>query len=197
VSGRAQRPAVDDGPLADLPDEALIERLAGATDQLALAELYERYQAVMYGLAMRITSDQALAQDAVQEAFVGIWRNAARYAAGRASVRTWVLSITHHRAIDILRRRRPTVDLPADEAGRSQLSVPDVWPEVSRALDREQVRAAIEGLPPAQREAIELAYFGGLTQAEIAQRTGAPLGTVKSRIRLGLLGLRQALEAER
>jgi RNA polymerase sigma-70 factor (ECF subfamily) len=194
VSGHAERTAADGISLAELSDEALIARLAAATDHLALAALYERYQAVMYGLAMRITRDEALAQDAVQEAFVGIWRNAARYAPERASLRTWVLSITHHRAIDILRRRRPTVELPAVEADVEQLSMPDVWPEVSRTLDREQVRAALNELPSAQREAIELAYFGGLTQVEIAQRTATPLGTVKSRVRLGLQQLRVLLE---
>jgi RNA polymerase sigma-70 factor (ECF subfamily) len=197
VSGRVGREAVDGGSLAGLSDEMLIERLARATDQLALAELYERYQAVMYGLAVRITRDEALAQDAVQEAFVGVWRNAARYAAGRASLRTWLLSITHHRAIDLLRRRRPTVELPAAETNVAALSVPDVWPEVSRTLDRAHVRAALAMLPAAQREAIELAYFSGLTQVEIAQQTGAPLGTVKSRVRLGLQQLRALLEAER
>ena len=148
----------------------------------------------MYGLAMRITRDPALAQDAVQEAFVGIWRYAARYTAGRSSVRTWMLSITHHRAIDIVRRRRPANPLPEIETADPALTAPDVWPEVARTLDRAAVSAAIAELPEAQREAIQLAYFVGLTQVEIADRTGAPLGTVKSRVRLGLLALRRALE---
>ena len=148
----------------------------------------------MYGLAMRITNDAALAQDAVQEAFLGVWRYAARYTAGRSSVRTWMLSITHHRAIDIIRRRRPANPLPETETADRALTAPDVWPEVARTLDRAAVSAAISGLPQAQREAIQLAYFDGLTQVEIADRTGAPLGTVKSRVRLGLLAMRRALE---
>ncbi|HUR15675.1 MAG TPA: sigma-70 family RNA polymerase sigma factor [Candidatus Limnocylindrales bacterium] len=175
-------------------DEELIERLAATADEVALSELYDRYQAPMYGLAMRITRDAALAQDAVQEAFVGVWRNADRYAAGRASVRTWILSITHHRAIDVLRRRRPTTTLPDTETVDEALRSPDVWPEVVRALDGDAVRTAIDGLPQIQRQAIEMAYFEGLTQVEIAERTGAPLGTVKSRVRLGLQTMRRSLE---
>jgi RNA polymerase sigma-70 factor (ECF subfamily) len=189
LSNATGRPA----RLSELSDEALMDRVAGA-DQEALSELYDRYQAVMYGLATRITTDVALAQDAVQEAFLGAWRNAGAYAAGRASVRTWLLSITHHRAIDLLRRRRATTTLPdAEQAAGERFSVPDVWPEVARALDAEAVRGAIARLSREQREAIEMAYFGGLTQAEIADRTGAPLGTVKSRVRLGLLQLRRQL----
>ena len=189
--------AVADGAsMESATDEALLESLASDADQAALSELYDRYQAVMYGLAMRITNDAALAQDAVQEAFVGVWRNAARYTAGRASVRTWMLSITHHRAIDVVRRRRPTTSLPETDAMATDeaLTVPDVWPEVARAFDGDAVRGAIAQIPPIQREAIELAYFEGLTQVEIAERTGAPLGTVKSRVRLGLQQMRRHLE---
>lgn len=177
-------------------DEALFERLAAGPDERALSDLYDRYQAHMYGLALRITRDPALAQDAVQEAFVGVWRNAARYAAGRSTVRTWMLSIAHHRAIDIVRRRRPTTTLPEIETADRALTSPDVWPEVAQALDRDSVTSAMAGLPDAQREAIQLAYFDGLTQVEIAERTDTPLGTVKSRVRLGLLAMRRVLEGE-
>ncbi len=149
----------------------------------------------MYGMATRITGDPALAQDVVQDAFLGIWRNAARYASARASARTWILSITHHRAVDAVRRRRPTVEMPEPDAPAtpSQLVMPGIWPEVSQRIDADSVRAALRALPPVQREAITLAYFSGLTQQEIAQRTDAPLGTVKSRVRLGLLQLRRLL----
>jgi RNA polymerase sigma-70 factor (ECF subfamily) len=189
--------AADSAALAAVSDEELLERLAVTADEAALSELYDRYQASMYGLAMRITNDAGMAQDAMQEAFVGIWRNASRYAAGRASVRTWMLSITHHRAVDLLRRRRQTSPLPETEGAGTvgeAFRAPDVWPEVSRAIDADAVREAMAGLPDAQRETIELAYFGGLTQNEIAARTQAPLGTIKSRTRLGLLALRRALE---
>jgi RNA polymerase sigma-70 factor (ECF subfamily) len=149
----------------------------------------------MYGLATRITNDTALAQDVVQDAFVGIWRNAARFSASRASARTWILSITHHRAIDALRRRRPAVELPdPDMPPPPALVMPDIWGEVEGRLDAEQIRAAMSALSPVQREAIELAYFAGLTQQEIADRTNSPLGTVKSRVRLGLLALRAEIE---
>jgi RNA polymerase sigma-70 factor, ECF subfamily len=194
VSGRAIRVAADSATTAVVTDEELVGRLAAGPDEAALSELYDRYQAAMYGLAMRITNDPALAQDAVQEAFVGVWRNAARYAEGRATVRTWVLSITHHRSIDILRRRRPVSPLPEVEEINEALTAPDVWPEVARAADARAVRAAMSTLPEAQRQAIELAYFGGLTQTEIAERSGVPLGTVKSRVRLGLGAMRRALE---
>jgi RNA polymerase sigma-70 factor (ECF subfamily) len=195
VSGLATSLTADNAA-GVITDEALLVSLADGADQAALSELYDRYQAVMYGLAMRITNDAALAQDAVQEAFVGVWRNASRYTPGRASVRTWILSITHHRAIDLVRRRRPTNPLPeADEpVTTAALTAPDVWPEVERAVDAAAVRSAIGELPELQREAIEMAYFQGLTQVEIASRTGAPLGTVKSRVRLGLQQMRRVLE---
>jgi RNA polymerase sigma-70 factor (ECF subfamily) len=175
-------------------DEALIARLAAGADEEALSELYDRYQAQMYGLALRITRDAGSAQDAVQEAFVGVWRNAARFTAGRASARTWILSITHHRSIDLVRRRRNTTTIPEDDAPGAAFTVPDLWPEVSRALDADAIRGALETLPDAQRQAIELAYFDGLSQTEIAERTGAPLGTVKSRVRLAMVQLRRELE---
>ena len=194
VSGTQGDLAAGDVTLAADSDEALIERLAATADEAALSDLYDRYQAMMYGLAMRITGDAALAQDAVQEAFVGVWRNAGRYSAGRASVRTWIMSITHHRAIDVVRRRKPTTTLPDTETADEALRAPDVWPEVSRGIDAAAVRVAIDGLPEIQRQAIELAYFEGLTQVEIAERTGAPLGTVKSRVRLGLQTMRRSLE---
>ena len=194
VSGRASNVVADSATKAVTSDEELVGRLAAGPDEAALSELYDRYQAMMYGLAMRITNDAALAQDAVQEAFVGVWRNASRYAVGKASVRTWMLSITHHRAIDILRRRRATQPLPEIEEINEALTAPDVWGEVARAADAAAVRTALDGLPEAQRSAIQLAYFSGLTQTEIAARENVPLGTVKSRVRLGLASLRRVLE---
>jgi len=195
VSGHAGV-AADGAAQVGTSDEALLERLAQGVDEDALSELYDRYQGSMYGLAMRITGDAQLAQDAVQEAFVGIWRNAARYSGSKASVRTWMMSIAHHRAIDLVRRRRPTSPLPETEtqAVGEAFRSPDVWPEVARASDAEAVRRAMSTLPDAQRETIELAYFEGLTQVEIAERTNAPLGTIKSRVRLGLTQMRRILE---
>ena len=172
-----------------------MDRLAGG-DLGALDLLYEQYGAMAFSIAYRITGDRSAAEDVVQDAFLGAWRNADRYADARGSVRTWLLSIVHHRAIDAIRRRRPTVELPDPEATLPDaLTLPDAWGEVELRLDREAVRVAITQISDVQREAIELAYFGGLTQTEIAERTGVPLGTVKGRLRLGLDGLRAAMLA--
>jgi RNA polymerase sigma-70 factor, ECF subfamily len=180
---------------ADVADQAVLARVAnGELD--ALQDLYDRYRTMAYSIALRITSDGALAEDVVQDAFLGAWRNAARYVEGRGSVKTWLLSIVHHRAVDAVRRRRPTTELPEAEAPPpATLTLPDIWAEVAGNLDRAEIASALATLSDVQREAIELAYFGGLTQVEIADRTGAPLGTVKSRIRLGLLALREVLVA--
>jgi len=179
--------------VADDADRAALQRIAeGELD--ALDDLYERYKTMAYSIAYRITNDATLAEDVVQDAFLGVWRNATRYLEARGSVKTWLLSIVHHRAIDAVRRRRPMTDLPdREEAPPAALRLPDVWVEVSANLDADAVRAALTALTDVQREAIELAYYGGLTQVEIAEQTGTPLGTVKSRMRLGLLAMRRVL----
>jgi RNA polymerase sigma-70 factor (ECF subfamily) len=177
------------------PDQDLLARVAsGELD--ALEGLYERYRTMAYSIALRITAEQTLAEDVVQEAFLGAWRNASRYVAGRGSVKTWLLSIVHHRAIDAIRRRRPTTEFPESDAPGGlpePMTLPDVWGAVADGLDRAAIADALAAISSVQREAIELAYFGGLTQVEISDRLGVPLGTVKSRMRLGLLGLRRAL----
>ena len=182
--------------VADDADRAVLGRIA--TGELhALEELYDRYKTMAYSIAYRITDDATLAEDVVQEAFLGAWRNASRYLEGKGSVKTWLLSIVHHRAIDAVRRRRPTTELPdREDVPPAPLRLPDVWGEVSANLDAEAVRRALGALSDVQREAIELAYYGGLTQQEVAERTSTPLGTVKSRMRLGLLAMRRALEEE-
>ncbi len=193
----------DTGPTPSRPvssvedaDRAVLAR-ASAGDLRALEELYDRYRTMAYSIARRITGDAGMAEDVVQEAFLGAWRNAARYVEGRGSVKTWFLAIVHHRAVDAVRRRRPTVGLPEREAvPPASLTAPDVWGEVAGRLDRDAIVAALATLSDVQREAIELAYFSGLTQQEIAVRTGAPLGTVKSRMRLGLLAMRRALPGQ-
>jgi RNA polymerase sigma-70 factor (ECF subfamily) len=177
----------------DDADRRILAEL-GAGRLEALEALYDRYRAMAFAIALRITSDATLAEDVVQDAFLGAWRHADRYVEGRGSVKTWLLSIVHHRAIDAVRRRRPTVALPdAELPAPPQLVAGDVWPEVAGRLDAVQVRAALATLGDVQREAIELAYFEGLSQTEIAERTATPLGTVKSRMRLGLLAMRRAL----
>ena len=179
----------------DEADRAVLVRLAdGELD--ALGDLYDRYKTMAYSIAYRITNDATLAEDVVQEAFLGAWRNAARYVEGRGSVKTWLLAIVHHRAIDAVRRRRPTTELPDVELPPPDaFRLPDVWAEVAAGLDADTVRDALAQLSDVQREAIELAYFSGLTQQEIADRTATPLGTVKSRMRLALMTMRRHLEA--
>ncbi|HEU0243671.1 MAG TPA: sigma-70 family RNA polymerase sigma factor, partial [Candidatus Limnocylindrales bacterium] len=162
----------------------------------ALDALYERYKTMAYGIARRITGDDSLAEDVVQEAFLGAWRSADRYVTGRGSVKTWLLSIVHHRAIDAVRRRRPASELPEEAEGMrtpEPLTLPDVWGEVSGRLDASAVQAALAALPALQRQALELAYFGGLSQTEMATQLGVPLGTVKSRVRLALVSMRREL----
>jgi len=183
---------------AAVTDEELLAGLAAGRLE-ALDALYERYKSMAFGIARRITADDVLAEDVVQDAFLGAWRGADRYVEGRGTVRTWLLSIVHHRAIDAVRRRRPSGELPAEDEGRvtpQVLTMPDVWGEVAERLDRETVAAGLATLPAAQREALELAYWGGLSQSDIADRLGVPLGTVKSRIRLALVALRRELGPE-
>ena len=188
------------GRVASAADDAdrLVLEHGAAGDHGEIEILDDRYGAMAFALAYRITGDAALAEDVVQDAFIGAWRNAARYEQGRGSVKTWLLSIVHHRAIDATRRRRPTTELPEPEAGPTPepLTMPDLWAEVAGRLDRQTVVSALGMLSDVQREALELGYFGGLTQQEIAERTGAPLGTVKSRMRLGLLSMRRTLSGD-
>src|SRR5262245_66022232 len=137
VSGTGQR-----GRTASPSDDADRAVLALVVDgQLdALQELYDRYRVMAYSIALRITSDAALAEDVVQDAFLGVWRNASRYVDGRGSVKTWLLSIVHHRAIDAVRRRRPTTELPErEDVPPPALQLPDIWHEVSAALDRSAI----------------------------------------------------------
>lgn len=169
--------------------------LVASSDTSALGHLYDRHRTAAFGLAIRVTRDRALAEDVVHDAFLGVWRNAHSFRAGRGSVRTWILAIVHHRGVDVVRKRRPVEEIPL-AALPAGLVTPDIWREVSAHLDRDTVRDALRALGPDQREAIELAYFAGLTQAEIASRTGTPLGTAKSRVRLGLLAMRGVIPPE-
>lgn len=188
-------PLVAPDGLSEGQSEAELMRQVAAGEIGGLENLYDRYHSMAYALALRITTETGLAEDVVQDSFLGVWRNASRYAEDKGSVRGWLLAIVRHRAIDAMRRQRASVAIgeEADEAVPAALTLPDIWPEVAGHLDAEQIRRAMTALPPAQRDVIELAYFDGLTQREIAERTHAPLGTVKSRIRLGLASLRDQL----
>jgi RNA polymerase sigma factor (sigma-70 family) len=177
--------------LAHLSDEALVA-LVARSDESALAELYDRVGGTAYGLAYRVLRDEALAEDAVQEAFLGLWRGAASFVPERAKASTWILTLVHRRAVDTVRReqRRRTEALESAPEPQAASSEDDVW----LRLERERVQAALAQLPDQQREAIELAYYGGYTQSELADRLGQPLGTIKSRMFSGLSRLRELLD---
>ena len=171
-------------------DEALLA-LVSRSDDDALAELYDRYGRVAYGLALRVLRDPALAEDAVQEAFLAVWRSADRFLAERAKPSTWILTLVHRRAVDLVRReerrRSEPLESAPDPAGRATDE------EVGLRSRRRIVQEALRQLPADQQEALELAYYGGFTQSELAERLSVPLGTVKSRMFTGLRRLRDLL----
>jgi RNA polymerase sigma-70 factor (ECF subfamily) len=176
--------------LSHLSDEALV-LLAARSQQHALAELYDRYGRPAYGLALRILRDENLAEDAVQEAFLAVWRGAARFLPERGKASTWILTLVHRRAVDLVRReerRRADTLEQAPEPGGGAVDE-EAW----LRLQRERVQAALRQLPDQQREALELAYYGGFTQSELAERLGQPIGTIKSRMFMGLARLRELL----
>jgi RNA polymerase sigma factor (sigma-70 family) len=179
------------GDLTQISDEELVSLVAGSDDQ-ALAELYDRFGRVAYGLALRILRDEALAQDAVQDAFLGVWRSADRYLPERAKVSTWILTLVHRRAVDLVRREDRRRGEPLDDAPEP-IALSTVEGEATLGFQRRVVQEALKGLPAEQREALELAYYGGLTQSELAERLGQPLGTIKSRMFMGLARLRDLL----
>jgi RNA polymerase sigma factor (sigma-70 family) len=174
---------------SQLGDEELVA-LAASSDERALAELYDRYGRIAYGLALRILRDEALAEDAVQEAFLAVWRQAARFRQERGQARSWLLTLVHRRAVDLVRREERRRAEPS--ASPTPLA-PTSEEEASLRARRRLVQEALRRLPQEQRELIELAYYGGLTQAELAERLRLPLGTVKSRMFAGLKRLHELL----
>jgi RNA polymerase sigma-70 factor, ECF subfamily len=178
-----------------LRDGQLVE-LVAQKDAGALEALYDRYGRAAYSLARRILTEETLARDVVQEVFLSLWRDARRFDAGRGTVATYLLSMTHHRAVDVVRReehlrRWRTSDEGLELAPDPKARVED---EVEASERRNEVRAALAELPVAQREALLLAYFGGYTQREVAALVGVPLGTVKTRMAAGMRKMREALQ---
>lgn len=176
-----------------LSDEALVALVARG-DEPALAELYDRVGRVAFGLAYRVLRDERHAEDAVQEAFLSVWRTAAAFRADRAKASTWILTLVHRRAVDLVRREErrktePLSDEPILDAA-AETTEEAAW----LRFERERVQSALAQLPDVQRETIELAYYGGFSQSELAERLGVPLGTIKSRMFAGLARLRELLD---
>lgn len=168
--------------------------LVAEEDPIALEALYDRYGAAAYSLAMRILTDQRLAEEVVQEVFLSLWRDARRFDPARGTVATYLLSTTRHRSVDVVRREEHLRRSQGhDEVVPPPGQAPGPGDEVEVAERRGQIRAALAGLPAAQREALLLAYFGGYTQREIASLEGIPLDTVKTRMAAGMRRLKDEL----
>jgi RNA polymerase sigma factor (sigma-70 family) len=178
-------------PLTELTDEEVLERVARA-DEAALAEAYDRFGRVAYGLAVRILRDAALAEDAVQDAFLAVWRTAVSFDPSRGTASTWIMTLVHRRAVDVVRREDRRRAQPLDDAPQGTGETTDEQAAVRE--QRRAVQAALAQLSPDQREALELAYYGGLSQTELSERLGVPLGTVKSRMFSALARLRDLLD---
>jgi RNA polymerase sigma-70 factor (ECF subfamily) len=173
-----------------IPSDKELATRVRAGDQEAMGALYDRYSQLVYAVALRVLADTAAAEDVLQEVFMQLWRNPARFDASRGSLGAWLAVIARNRAIDALRKRRHESDIED-----IIISVePDLASEADRSRAAKSVRGALNGMHPAQRLALEMAFFEGLTHTEIAAKTGDPLGTIKTRIRAGLLALRKALK---
>ncbi|MGH3066099.1 MAG: sigma-70 family RNA polymerase sigma factor [Gaiellaceae bacterium] len=178
---------------AHLSDEALVALVARG-DEDALAELYDRVGRIAYGLALRVLRDERHAEDAVQEAFLQVWRSAATFRAERAKASTWILTLVHRRAVDLVRREERRQADPLTDDSAAGVAPEETDEAAWLRFERERVQAALKQLPDVQREALELAYYGGFSQSELADRLGVPLGTIKSRMFAGLARLRELLD---
>jgi RNA polymerase sigma-70 factor (ECF subfamily) len=174
---------------APSPDTALVWAIRSG-DQSAMAALYDRYSSVVYSVALRVLGDTGAAEDVQQEVFMQLWRNPGAFDATRGNLGAWLAVITRNRAIDALRKRRPESDL--EDVVLSV--VPDMAGDADRSRVAEKVRGVLGTMSQAQRVALEMAYYEGLTHTEIAAKTGEPLGTIKTRIRAGLTALRKAFQ---
>ena len=181
-----------------LTELELLEHISNQ-DRDALATLYERFGRRVFSLAVRILSDSVSAEEVTQDVFMSVWRRGATYVSKKGKFTTWLFSIAHNRTIDELRKRRRDLSRTNDDIDdHLNLKSGDVSPADATVAQSEyaKIRAAMEDLPEEQKNVVELSYFKGLTQTEIAEKTGQPLGTVKTRMRLALKKLRKALSAE-
>jgi RNA polymerase sigma-70 factor (ECF subfamily) len=177
-------------------DDVALVALVARRDERALGALYDRYSRLAFSLAVRIVGDRALAEEITADSFVNVWRASASYSEERGRFVSWLMSVVRHRAIDELRRLnvRPEGNAVELNEALQMTAQPDGLDDmVDVRRRREVVRSVLAGLPAPQRQALELAYFGGLTQQEIAEKTRTPLGTIKTRMRLGLLKMREEL----
>jgi len=156
-------------------------------DESAMAHLYDKYSSIVYSVALRVLADTGAAEDVLQEVFMQLWRNPGAFDASRGNIAPWLAVIARNRAIDSLRRRQPETDIEDVIVSVE----PDMAGDAERSRAMEKVRSALGSMPAPQRSALEMAYFEGLTHTEIAEKTGEPLGTVKTRIRAGLMALRK------
>jgi RNA polymerase sigma-70 factor, ECF subfamily len=161
-----------------------------AGNQEAMGRLYDRYSAVVYAVALRVLGDAAAAEDVLQEIFMQLWRNPSAFDASRGNLAPWLAVIARNRALDTLRKRKPQAEI--DET--TVCLEPDLAANADRMRVAEKVRSTLKQMPAAQRSALEMAYFEGYSHSEISQKTGEPLGTIKTRIRSGLIMLRKAVE---
>jgi RNA polymerase sigma-70 factor (ECF subfamily) len=170
-------------------DRLLLQRVE-ARDQGAMAEIFDTYSRMAYSIALRVLKDPAQAEDVMQDVFFQLWQNPRAFTPERGSLGAWLAVVVRNRSIDAMRRRRPSD--PVEDVVLA--STADVAGEVERTTMIERVRGVLKNLPMEQRETLELAYFGGMTHAEIAEKKGEPLGTVKTRIRMALISLRKAFQ---
>ena len=192
-----ERPSVEILSGADAQDQELVARLR-AGDEEAFRSLFDRYASTAKALALRIVRQAQLAEEIVQEVFLAVWRSPDGYDGARGSVRSWLMGMVHHRAVDAVRReeaQRRRADSVAAEARDETTAdhADEVVEAIGRPEERRVVRAALDELPAEQREVLELMYFDGLTQTQVAEKTGLPLGTVKSRTLLGMRRMRSSL----
>ena len=174
-------------PGAKPNDSSLIAGIRAGAES-AMAELYDRYSGIVYSVALRVLGDTGAAEDVLQEVFMQLWRNPGLFDSSRGNLAPWLAVIARNRAIDALRRRRPETDIEDVVVSVET----DMAGEADRAVAMGKVRSVLSTMPAAQRSALEMAYFEGLTHSEISAKTGEPLGTIKTRIRAGLLALRKA-----
>ncbi len=174
-----------------VPDDSTDAMLMSAIrygDQAAMSQLYDRYSGIVYSVALRVVGDTGTAEDILQEVFIKLWRNPEVFDVNRGSLAGWLAVMARNRAIDAVRKRRPESEIT------DAVPAPDMSGQAERGIVLSKVRSVLGGMPAPQRSALEMSFFEGLTHSEIAEKTGEPLGTIKTRIRAGLLTLRKAFQ---